>query len=177
MSWQTSPLAGIGCASCPDDGIGGTTIGVLIAAGRDNTDRTKYVGFRAEFEWTKAFHYQQRFRDGFISHGMYQDWSISGLLSLHPIHRAKIKPGLLIGLSVLNQKLTGRGAFEEQPMPRFTAGLTFGIDLPFQARSRWAIVPYARGHAINRNVSFSYPNLGLGSFQLRTGVAARVVFR
>jgi hypothetical protein len=172
LSWQTSPLPGIGCAACPDDGIGGWVPGMLIAAGRNDTS---YFGWRAEFEVAKSLEYQQNFRDFSPEHGIYKDWNVSGLLAVHPFRFGSGRPGLLIGLSVVRQTLKIANAVQEQPLPRGTASLTFGFDIPFHVSPQLALVPYTRAHLINRNARD--PHLGLGSFQMRSGVAVRLLFR
>jgi hypothetical protein len=172
LSWQSSPGNGIGCAACPDDGIGGWVPGMLIAAGRNDT---RYVGWRAEFEMAKSLEYQQTFRDHHTEHGIYKDWNVSGLLAVHPFRRGSGRPELLIGLSVVRQTLTIGNAITDQLWPRNTAGLTFGFDIPFHVSSQLALVPYTRAHLINR--SFSATTVfGLGSSQMRTGVAVRLLF-
>ena len=177
LSWQTSPLTGIGCAACPDDGVGGWVPGMLIAGGRNDT---RYFGWRAEFEMAKSLEFRQTFRDRSIRHGFYKDWNVSGLLAVHPFRLGSGRPGLLIGLTVLRQTLKTGNPIREQPLPRGAAGLTFGFDIPFHVTPQLALVPYTRAHVIDpneRNANLGLGNLGLGSFQMRTGVAVRLLFQ
>jgi len=171
LSGQNSHLPGIGCGACPDEGIGGWVPGMLIAAGRNDT---RYVGWRAEFEMAKSLEYQQAFRDFATEHGFYKDWNVSGLLAVHPLRRGSGRPELLIGLSVVRQTIKIGNVIQERRLPRGAASLTFGVDIPFHVSSQLALVPYTRVHVINRNEID--PNLGLGAFQMRTGVAVRVLF-
>jgi hypothetical protein len=156
LSWQPEGTAGGGSPSIPENGIGGTGVGLGLTAGVFFTPKT---AFEVELTIPSRFDGLQ-IADKFEEQNAHRDLIFSSLFRFRSTQHG---PEFVGGFSYIHEDTLRRLAFRNfltggydrlegspESVIRDTWGLTGGLDFPIPLNSRIAIAPQLRVHWISR---------------------------